>query len=197
MMMILVAKSRFGFQFRSFWLPKCQPCIGLTEKVTRRRAVRRHSRQPSIQVTGVWWERRPGHAMVKAAEADAPVPAATPSTPTPTRSSTPAIRVAGDLRQTTPLPIPTRHATHVSDWWTSVNMNSPKNLLSVRPGLISDCIISPGLFLAGDVADLFYVKSNTLCCTESMFTKHVVNCDTIFGYILVPEIQPHRNDKDS
>jgi len=24
----------------------------------------------------------------------------------------------------------------------------------------------------------------------SVFTKHVVNCDTIFGYILVPGIQP-------
>ena len=34
-----------------------------------------------------------------AAEADAPVPAATPCTPTPTTSSTPAIRGAGDLRQ--------------------------------------------------------------------------------------------------
>jgi len=32
---------------------------------------------------------------------------------------------------------------------------------------------------------------------QSMFTKHVVNCDTIFGYILVPEIQPHRNDNNS
>jgi len=32
------------------------------------------------------------------------------TTPTPTRSSTPAIRVAGDLRQTTPLPVPTRHS---------------------------------------------------------------------------------------
>jgi len=30
-----------------------------------------------------------------------------------------------------------------------------------------------------------------------VFTKHIVNCDTIFRNILVPEIQPHRNDNDS
>jgi len=47
--------------------------------------------------------------MVKAAEADAPVPAATPSMPTSATSSTPAIRGAGDLRQTTPIPVPARH----------------------------------------------------------------------------------------
>jgi len=62
-LLILVAKSRFGFQFRSFWLPQCRPSIGLTEKVPQRRAVRRHSCQPSIQVRGVWWEWRLGRAM--------------------------------------------------------------------------------------------------------------------------------------
>jgi len=32
---------------------------------------------------------------------------------------------------------------------------------------------------------------------RSMFTKRVVNCDTIFRCILVPEIQPHGNNNDS
>jgi len=34
---------------------------------------------------------------------------------------------------------------------------------------------------------------------RSVFSKRVVNCDTItiFRYILLPEIQPHRNDNDS
>jgi len=78
----------------------------------RRRAVCRNSRQPSIQVTGVWREWRPGRAMVKAAEADTLVPTATPSTPMPppSTSSTPAIRGAGNLRQTMPLPVPARHS---------------------------------------------------------------------------------------
>jgi len=48
--------------------------------------------------------------MVKVAEADAPVSAATPSTPMPTTSLTPAIRDASDLRQTMPLPVPARHS---------------------------------------------------------------------------------------
>jgi len=48
--------------------------------------------------------------MVKAAEADTPVPAAMPSVPTLTTSSTPAIRGAGDLRQTVPLPVPACHS---------------------------------------------------------------------------------------
>jgi len=94
------------------------------EKVPRRRAVRHHSRQPSIQVTGVWWEWCPGRAMVKTAEADAPVPAATPSTPMPyvTDSRHPG---AGDLRQTVcHYQYQRATAMHVSDRRMSVNMNS-------------------------------------------------------------------------
>jgi len=121
-------KNRGLVQFRSFWLPKCRPYVyihvGLNEKVPRRRAVHRHSRQPSIQVTGIWWERHLGCAMVKAAKADAPVPAATPSTPPPTTSSTPTIRGAGDLHQLCHHQYQCATATHVSDRRTSVNMNS-------------------------------------------------------------------------
>jgi len=39
-----------------------------------------------------------------------------------------------------------------------------KNLLSVRARVTSDNIIIPGLFLAGDVADVLYAESNILCC---------------------------------
>jgi len=63
--------------------------------------------------------------MVEAAEDGAPVPAETPSTPMPTTSSTPAIRGAGDLRQTVcHYQYQRATATHVSDRRTSANMNS-------------------------------------------------------------------------
>jgi len=46
-------KSRFGFQLRFFGSLNVDCIKGLTEKVPRRRAVRRRSRPPSIQVTGL------------------------------------------------------------------------------------------------------------------------------------------------
>jgi len=110
---IFVAKIEVWISISIFLAPKMSTAgIGLTEKVPRRRAVRRHNRQLSIQVIGVWWERRPGRAMVKAAQADTNVPPAMPSTPMPyvIDSRSPAIRGAGDLRQTTALPVPARHS---------------------------------------------------------------------------------------
>jgi len=42
-----------------------------------------------------------------------------------------------------------------------------KNLLSVRARVTSDNIIIPGLFLAGDVADVLYAESNIhVACTK-------------------------------
>jgi len=115
-------KSRFGFQFRSFWLPKCRPCIGLTEKsaTTKSCASPRLSTLDSSHrclmrtTSGACdgedcWSRRPCTC------SDAI------TTPTPTTPWTPAIRGAGDLRQTTPLPYQRATATYVSDRRTLAN----------------------------------------------------------------------------
>ena len=111
---ILVAKIDVWISISIFWLPKCPPYIGLTEKVHWRRAVHCHSRQPSIQVTGVWWEWRLFRLLK-------PTPFYLQQRHLRRRhtSWTPAVRCAGDLRQTTPLPVPARHS-NACQWLTDV-----------------------------------------------------------------------------
>jgi len=62
--------------------------------------------------------------MVKAAEADAPVPAVTPSTPTPTTYRLPSSAVPGIFAKLRHYQYQHATATHVSDIQTSANMVS-------------------------------------------------------------------------
>ena len=79
-------------------------------------------------------------------------------------------------------------STLVNTCGVPIRKSCPNYIISPGPFFISQC---SRCILCGNQYSMLYTYYT------SMFTKRVVNCDTIFGYILLPGIQPHRNDNDS